>query len=116
MREFMNHPVHVFDQNGDLSPSAFIPMCQFGGVFDKNAETSFDVGFPVCSSFKPVLHFDQVCYEVDLNNKFKNNQDLMRYLRIGVTLILDYNEDRQIKMNGENREKIAKVHFNTLST
>ena len=110
MREITNHPVHVFDKNGDLSPSAFIPLCSFGGILEAS-ETNFDVGFPVCNSFKPVLHYDQICYEVNLNNKFKKNEDLLRYLRVGIILTLDYNEDRQIKMNGES----ARIHFDTLS-
>ena len=89
-------------------------MCKFGGALDFS-ETSFDVGFPVCNSFKPVMHFDQVCYEVDLNIKFKKDQNLMRYLRTGITLILDYNEDRQIRLNGENKNNNAKIYFNTMS-
>ena len=116
MREITNHPVHVFDKNGDLSPSAFIPLCSFGGALEAS-ETNFDVGFPVCNSFKPVLHYDQICYEVDLNSKFKKNEDLLRYLRLGIILTLDYNEDRQIKIDGENKkEENARIHFNTLST
>ena len=83
MRELTNHPVHVFDENGDLSPSAFIPMCSFGGNLE-DFKTKFDVGFPVCNSFKPVMHYDKICYEVDLNNKFKKNEDLLINLRKGI--------------------------------
>ena len=25
------HPVHIIDEEGNLSPSAFIPFCEFGG-------------------------------------------------------------------------------------
>ena len=116
MREITNHPVHVFDKNGDLSPSAFIPMCSYdgGGILDKS-ETNIDVGFPVCNSFKQVMHYDQVCYEVDLNNKFKKDEDLLMYLRKGIILVLDYNEDRQIGMHGENKEEVAMIYFNTIS-
>ena len=112
MREFINHPVHVLDKIGILSPSAFIPMCTFGG-FDEDSKTSFDLGFPVCNSFMQVMHFDQVCYEVDLNNKFTKDEDFLRYLREGIILYLDYNEDRQI---GINEDKKATIYFNTIST
>ena len=111
MREFINHPVHVFDKNGDLSPSVFIPMCSFGGALEAS-ETNFDVGFPVCNSFKPVMHYDQICYELDLNSKFQKDKDLLRYLRNGIVISLDYNEDRQIEMQ---EEKKATIYFNTLS-
>ena len=26
-----NHPVHIQEENGKFSPSAFIPICEFGG-------------------------------------------------------------------------------------
>ena len=118
MKEFTNHPVHVFNANGDKSPSAFIPMCS---LFKKSLsffenEANIDVGFPVCNSFKPVIHFDQVCYEVDLNNKLKKNEELLKYLRVGILLILDYNEDRQIGMNEETKDQKATIYFNTIST
>ena len=112
MREIINHPVHVFNKSGYLSPSAFIPMCSFGGVLEKS-EANFDVGFPVCNSFRPVLHFDQVCYEVDLNDKYKKDEDLLRNLEKGIILTLDYNEERQI---GINEDKNATMYFNTIST
>ena len=115
MRGFINHPVHVFDKNGDLSPSAFIPMCKFGGV-DEDSKTNFDLGFPVCKSFKPVIHFDQICYEVDLNEKFKKGDDLLMDLRGGIVLSLDYNKDRQTGMIDELKDQKATVYFNTIST
>merc|ERR1712073_18241 len=30
LHRITNHPVHIFDEKGNLSPSAFIPFCQFG--------------------------------------------------------------------------------------
>ena len=118
MKEFTNHPVHVFNENGDLSPSAFIPMCS---LFKKSLsflenETNINVGFPVCNSFKPVIHFDQVCYEVNLNDKFKKNEEFLKKLRVGILLILDYNEDRQIDLNEETKDQKATLYFNTIST
>ena len=115
MREFINHPVHVFDKSGNLSPSAFIPMCSFGGD-PEVSKTTFDVGFPVCNSFEPVIHHDQICYEVDLNKKFKKDEDLLRYLINGIVLVLDYNEDRQIDLNEETKDQKATLYFNTIST
>ena len=89
-------------------------MCSFGGIHE-DSKTNIDVGFPVCNSFKPILHYDQVCYELDLNKKFKKGDNLLMDLREGIVLTLDYNEDRQIGMHGENKEKIARIYFNTIS-
>ena len=49
---------------------------------------------PVCNSFRPRVLDKQLCYEVDVNEYFKhpNFDDL----KIGLVLILDYNEDRQM--------------------
>ena len=31
IQKYNNHPVHIIDMEGNLSPSAFIPFCEFGG-------------------------------------------------------------------------------------
>ena len=56
----------------------------------------FDV--PVCNSFQAKGLNDQICYEVDLN-KFSNKNNIKRELKSGLSFILDYNEDRQFKIN-----------------
>merc|ERR1712235_198147 len=64
----LNHPIHVIDKSGKLSPSALVPFCKFKnwiGVKIKH----FDV--PVCDIFEATILNDQLCYEVD-PNKFRN--------------------------------------------
>ena len=53
----------------------------------------FDV--PVCHVFKAKVVNDQLCYEVD-PNEFKDPFHIDRDLKMGLTLLLDYNEDRQV--------------------
>ena len=31
LSKLSNHPVHLIDENGDLSPTALIPFCDLGG-------------------------------------------------------------------------------------
>ena len=78
-----------------MSPSAFIPFCDFGGnmlgmgvKIDK-----FDV--PVCNAFQEKILNDQLCYEVDLK-RFSREDNIKRELKLGLNLLLDYNEDRQV--------------------
>ena len=52
----------------------------------------FDI--PVCNSFQAKILHDQLCYEVDLN-KFSNESNIKRDLKIGFSFLMDYNEDRQ---------------------
>ena len=93
--ESVNHPVHVLTKEGSLSPSAFIPFCEFGGKTSAVSTkiTKFDV--PVCSSFQAKILKDQLCYEVDLNN-FSDRSNIKQELKIGFIFIMDYNEDKQV--------------------
>ena len=50
---------------------------------------------PVCNSFQAKILDDQLCYEVDLN-RFSNRSNIEKELKIGFSLLLDYNEDKQI--------------------
>ena len=52
----------------------------------------FDV--PVCNSFKAKVLNDQLCYEVDPNH-FIDRTNTLKYLKLGLILGLDFNEDRQ---------------------
>ena len=52
----------------------------------------FDV--PVCNSFKAKVLNDQLCYEVD-PNLFIGRANALKYLKLGLVLVLDFNEDRQ---------------------
>ena len=64
-RTITNHPVHIEDKDGNLSPTALIPFCEFGGnmsVMGVKIDL-FDV--PVCNSFRPKIVQDQLCYTVD---------------------------------------------------
>ena len=127
MQKVNNHPVHILNKNGDLSPSSFIPFCSFGEDLIGAEIKGFDV--PVCNIFKPKNHNDQLCYETDLQElKDNNNKNLMKQLEIGLTLILDYNEERQIdfkqrsakrssgKAFDSNHENSVSLHLNTKST
>ena len=89
-----NHPVHIITKEGQMSPSAFIPFCEFGG--DMSAIgikiDKFDV--PVCNIFHNKILNDQLCYEVDLNS-FTNKTNIDKELELGFYFVMDYNEDRQ---------------------
>ena len=87
-----NHPVHILNDERKFSPSSFIPFCSFGHEFI-GAETE-EFPIPVCDIFKPKHYFDQLCYETDLQ-ELKDSRKIDKQLKIGLTLVLDYNEERQ---------------------
>ena len=59
---------------------------------------------PVCNSFQAKIFNDQLCYEVDLNS-FASKTNVESNLKLGLSFIMDYNEDRQITFH----DKIVKT-------
>ena len=94
----ITHPVHFYKgHNLTLSPSAFIPFCEFGGDMTAMGVKIDEFDIPVCNSFQAKILNDQLCYEVDLQqhtnvNNFEND------LKLGLVLLIDYNEDRQVTL------------------
>ena len=122
------HPVHIIDEDGNHSPSAFIPFCSFGEDLTSMGKEMDGFNIPVCNSFKAKVKSDQLCYEIDLQ-KFKSNTNIEDQLKSGLVLILDYNEDRQWimkkqvmmkvgkkKIFSSNEENSVQIHLDTIST
>ena len=78
-----------------MSPSAFIPFCDFGQKMNKVAEKIDEFGIPVCNIFQDKLLNDQLCYEVDLE-RVSNQDNINNELKLGFIFMMDYNEDRQV--------------------
>ena len=96
----VNHPVHILNEKGNFSPSSFIPFCSFGDDFI-GAETK-EFPIPVCDIFKPKHYFDQLCYETNLE-ELKDSKKLRNQLKTGLTLALDYNEERQLDIKSSSK-------------
>ena len=77
-----------------MSPSAFIPFCEFGGNMRAMGVRNEHFNITICNSFQAKIINDQLCYEVDLN-RFSNNDDIEHELKVGFIFFMDYNEDRQ---------------------
>ena len=93
-----NHPVHILNNNKELSISSFIPFCSFGKSFIGTKIKEFKI--PVCDIFKPKKHHDQLCYETNLQLlKASKNENLVNQVEMGFTLVVDYNEERQLDSN-----------------
>ena len=108
-----NHPVHMIDSSGSLSPSAFIPFCSFGGDFDALGTNYSNFKVPICNSFQATIKDEQICYDLHLE-KYKNELDLVKQLQEGLELYLDYNEDKQLTVENK-KENAAHVYIDTIS-
>ena len=118
-----NHPVHILDRDGILSPSAFIPFCAFGDDMKTMGRVVKGFHDPVCDSFKAKIRNDQLCYEVDLEN-YRNKHKIKEQLKSGLVMMLDYNLERQSETYNPNKvpnfgteenENDAKIYLNTIS-
>ena len=89
-----NHPVHIYDREGKISPSSFIPFCAFGEDMHVMGRAVKGFQDPVCNSFEAKVRNEQLCYEVDLE-RLKNPMNIEEQLKSGLILILDFNEERQ---------------------
>ena len=94
--------MHIFDENGEQSPSAFIPFCGYGrnysalgGVKFKNFNSTF------CNSFRPSFVKDQLCYEVDVK-EYLDKDTISKDLSSGLIFLMDYNEDRELMTTKSN--------------
>ena len=103
-----NHPVHFVTNGGELSPSAFIPFCEFGGNMSAMGVKIDQFDVPVCNSFQAKIVNDQLCYEVDLN-KFSKKGNIEKELKSGFVFFLDYNEDRQTPYEVTKRKDMSFV-------
>ena len=99
----LNHPVHIINNEGQLSPSAFIPFCEFGGSMSAMGVKIKQFDIPVCNSFQDKIFNNQLCYEVDLN-RFSKKSKIKTELKFGLILLMDYNEDRQVTFRQEENE------------
>ena len=90
-----NHPVHIKDQSGKLSPTALVPFCDFGGNMSVMGVLIDHFDIPFCNSFRPKILKDQLCYTVDPNN-YKDKIDLGGDLSL--SLFITYNEDKEMSL------------------
>ena len=103
-----NHPVHILDQAGHISPSALIPFCQFGGDMAAMGQQTDLFKIPVCASFQPRILYDQLCYQVDVEELYPRHKMTASNLKLGLSLMLDTNYNRQHSLQG-NRGKAASL-------
>ena len=105
------HPVHLVSKTGNISPSAFIPFCEFGGKKSAMEFQSEHFDVPICNSFEPKILNDELCYEVDVNKFNTDNINTKKELKSGLIFMMDYKEDRQIILNPDKQnEKDRSFH------
>ena len=90
--DLVNHPVHLLDDNENLSPSAFIPFCSFQGSPDLLSREFGNFSLPVCNSFEKRLLDGQLCYQIDVN-RIINETTAAGLQKGGLSLLVDANTE-----------------------
>ena len=115
-----HHPLHIMDEKGNLSPSSFIPFCEFGGNMSSVGVKMYKFSVPVCNSFKPTVLNDRLCYRINPND-FKSSSFSDIDLKNGLIFFIDHNEDRQKETEEDSKAvdnligSFVKVHENKQS-
>ena len=99
-----NHPVHIIDNDGKMSPSSFIPFCTFGNKMLEMGRNFSQFNQPVCSSFQRKIFKDQLCYSVDVTEVLEE-QDASENMNIGLVFLYDNNVERVLHIEEENEGK-----------
>ena len=106
--KIVNHPVHIIDNSGELSPSSFIPFCGFGRQLKAMGVKINNISTSVCNHFESVIRNDQICYRLDPNKFFKANDKEVDF-QVGMFLMIDDNEDRQYSFQNHEHKQLM-VH------
>ena len=80
--------MHFISKEKKLSPSAFIPLCEFGGNMSSVGIFIDHMNVFLCNSFQAKVLNDQLCYEVDLN-RISNKDNIENELKTGFVFIMD---------------------------
>ena len=114
IQRISNHPVHIVDSAGAISPSSFIPFCQFGSDMNLSGGKQDNFSLPVCKIFTEKIFGDQLCYQVDLEEIYQQIDLSKRSsaLRQGLTFLMDYNTERNSMAEIVKRRKITKTDLN----
>ena len=89
--------MHFITDDGKLSPTAFIPFCEFGGNMSLMGVKMEPFHVPICNSFKAIIRNDQLCYTIDLLKFSYDDGNMEEKLNTGFAFLMDYNEDRQVE-------------------
>ena len=90
LKDVINHPVHILNDEGYKNPSALIPFCRIGSIILGEKIDEFLT--PVCTGFKPKVLAGSLCYSLDLK-EFEDEIIIGKGKDYALTLLIDFNEE-----------------------
>ena len=95
------HPVHIIDENNKMMSSSFIPFCAIASNMSITGKVIDNFSLPVCNVFKPKIWNGHHCYQLNMKRFSKH---IKQGPLGGVQLLLDYNLDRDIRINKQHKK------------
>ena len=92
-----NHPPHLIDRSGSISPSAFIPFCAYSSNMDSMGQLIDGLEFPICTKLLPRVLEGHLCYTVNISS-LVTKYDTKSGKEHGMSLLLDFNDDRNVQV------------------
>ena len=108
IEKLINHPVHISD---DESLTSFIPFCFVGE--DLIGRKSAKFKDPVCNVFTEKVVSGRSCYEANLNKYKKEMVNWAEAEQIGLSFIIDTNDEYDVKnlMERESTEEKEELYL-----
>ena len=87
-----NHPVAIYDEQGQIQPSAFVPFCSFGAKMIGSKVPNMT--FPVCNISEPTVFEGRLCYKINVEKR--SGRTVFEGKESGLMLLIDVNSERSI--------------------
>ena len=108
------HPPHLVDSSGYLTPGALVPFCAYARNLTTLGRHINGLDFPICDRFKPTILDGQVCYVLNMEAA---NPLLRRAtengMEKGLLLALNMNVDTKEEDFETNKEWVDKDTLET---
>ena len=108
MSEVSNHPVHMFNTNGSMMPSSFIPYCSLGSRLGLVGAYMTNSTFPFCNMFQLTAYEGQLCYRLDISKDLSKQRDFYQGKDSGLMLVIDTNKEKFLNiLNGKKKTQLG---------
>ena len=101
-----NHPVAMYDKQGQIQPSSLIPFCSFGAKMIGSKKPNMT--FPICDIFEPTVYEGRQCYQASFEKI--HGRQVLKGKKHGLMLLIDVNAERSYNIEASGEVKSADLN------
>ena len=114
MMKSSQHPPHLVDSSGNLTPGALVPFCAYARNLTTLGRRIPGLDFPICDRFQPTVLNGQVCYVLNMEDANPLIQGATENgIGKGLLLAVHMNENTKEEDFGTNEEWLDKNSLET---